>query len=250
MENGGAGLLFMENEQYSLVDALPYIDTQLGSTEVAQQVKALIDEEMAHFEPRDYLSSLPAPELPFLSSETMTQEFARFEAGQPFQGIDVDKYKVEAPEGASAQEHEAWKKQADNLYMQLEYNRLRYTNLEMLERWGNKAWIAHSCLVRATERILGNEANGLRAAREEVNKKRKLDQISCGNELRKLNNELEQYSQDNAHVVGALWGMETEVDRLRRLAVERGLQAPDAGAEEDVKVSENGSTKGKSDSAD
>lgn len=48
-------LLFMENEHYALVDALPYIDTQLGQTEVAQQVKALIDEEMRHFEPRDYL---------------------------------------------------------------------------------------------------------------------------------------------------------------------------------------------------
>lgn len=214
----------MENEQYNLVDALPYIDTQLGQTEVAQQVKALIDEEMAHFEPRDYLSSLPAPELPFLSGETMSKEFARIEAGQPIQGVDVSRYKVEAPDGNEAQDHEVWKKEADSLRMQLEYSRLRYTNLEMLERWGNKAWIAHSCLVRASERVLANEANGLRAAREEVNKKRKLDQISCGNELRKLNNELESYVQDNAETGRALHGLEAEVARLHRTAAERGLQ--------------------------
>lgn len=224
-------LLFMENEQYNLVDALPYIDTQLGSTEVAQQVKALIDEEMTHFDPRDYLSSLPAPELPFLSTEIMTKEFERLDAGQPLQGFDPAKYKVEAPEGADAQDHEVWRAQADNLAMQLEYNRLRHTNLEMLDRWGNKAWVAHSCLVKRTESVLGKEANGLREAREEVNKKRKLDQISCGNELRKLNNELEQYVQDNAVVTGALWNLEGEVDRLRRTAQERGLTV----VEEDAK---------------
>lgn len=223
------GLLFMENEQYNLVDALPYIDTQLGSTEVAQQVKALIDEEMGHFEPRDYLESLPAPELPFLEGETMSKEFARLEAGQPFQGIDTERYKVDIPEGEQAQDHELWKKQAESLQMQLEYNRLRFTNLEMLDRWGNKAWIAHSCLVRATERIIGNETNGLRTTREEVNKKRKLDQISCGNELRKLNNELEQYVQDNSETVRALWGLEGEVDRLHRMALERGLKVEGLG---------------------
>lgn len=221
MENG---LLFMENEQYNLVDALPYIDTQLGSTEVAQQVKALIDEEMGHFEPRDYLSSLPAPELAFLSGETMSKEFARLDAGQPFQGIDMGRYKVDTPEGADAQDSDVWKRQAESLQMQLEYSRLRHTNLDLLDRWGNKAWIAHSVLVRGTERILSNEANGLRATREEVNKKRKLDQISCGNELRKLNNELDQYAQDNTQIGGALWNLEAEVDRLRRTAQERGLQ--------------------------
>jgi len=249
------GLLFMENEQYSLVDALPYIDTQLGSTEVAQQVKALIDEEMAHFEPRDYLSSLPAPELPFIEGDTMAKEFARMEAGQPFQGIDTGRYKVDAPDGAEGQDHEVWKKQGDNLQMQLEYNRLRHTNLEMLERWGNKAWIAHSCLVRKTETILGNEANGLRATREEVNKKRKLDQISCGNELRKLTNELDQYAVDNAETVRALWVLEAEVDRLRRTARERGLQVPGdedeaaagASAEDGEKISESESKKQKVD---
>jgi hypothetical protein len=249
-EDGGHGLLFMENEQYSLVDALPYIDTQLGSTEVAQQVKALIDEEMSHFEPRDYLSTLPEPELPFLASDTMVKEFARIEAGQPFTGIDTGRYKVEAPDGADGQDHEHWKKQADNLNMQLEYNRLRCTNLEMLDRWGNKAWIAHSCLVRATERILGNEANGLRAAREEVNKKRKLDQISCGNELRKLNNELESYMSDNGEVHRALWSLEGEVERLKRTARERGLQVPGEAAEvaDTAAASENGSAKEKTDS--
>merc|ERR1712187_745607 len=134
----------------------------------------------------------------------------------------------EAPEGADAQEFEVWKRQSENMQMQIEYNRLRQTNLELLERWGNKAWIAHSCLVRGLETILSSEANTLRATREEVNKKRKLEQISCGNELRKLNNELEQYVQDNAETDKAVKILEAEVDRLKRIAVERGVQVDES----------------------
>lgn len=232
-------LLYMQNEHYPLVDALPYIDTQLGQTEVAQRVKALIDEEMRHFEPRDYLASLPAPELPFLSGEVMTKEFSRIEAGEPMKGIDVERYKVETPQGPSAGDHGAWKRQAELMHLQTEYNRLRLTNLEMLERWGTKAWIAHSCLVRASEQVLRNEANTLRASREEVNKKRKLDQVSCGNELRKYSHELDRYMQDNTETEAAVRMLDAEVQRLRQAAVDRGVPLDGIGGHGDSVASTN-----------
>lgn len=234
-------LLFMENEYYALVDALPYIDTQLGSAEVAQQVKAIIDEEMALFEPRDYLLSLPPPELPLLESEAIRLELARVEAGQPLAALDIERYRLGEPQGHSAQDHGAWRKAAEMAQTQLEYNRLRVTNLEMLERWGGKAWIAHSAVVRTTERCLGAEASQLRNQREEVNKKRKLDQVSCGNELRKLANELEQYQVDNKEVERGVLELEAEVFRLKKFAVDRGVpiadlfpdQREEEGAKED-----------------
>lgn len=230
-ENGG--LLFMRSEHYALVDALPYIDTQLGQSEVAQQVKGLIEEEMSHFEAADYLASMPAPELPLLSEVTaIQQEMVRIEAGKAMSGIDSARYKVEPPQGNMAEDHAAWKKAAESVQMQLEYNRLRLTNLEMLERWGNKAWIAHSFTVRACERVLANEAATLRAAREEVNKKRKLDQVSCGNELRRLALELEQWQRDNAEVELALHGVEANVSRLKRAAKERNVETFDLTGEE------------------
>merc|ERR1719291_861219 len=103
-------LLFMDSEHYSLVDALPYIDTQLGSAEVAQQVKALIDEEMTQFEPRDYLADLPAPSLKLFDSGVLQKEMARIEAGAPLAGIDVERYRVEEPKGAGAADPGAWRK--------------------------------------------------------------------------------------------------------------------------------------------
>mmetsp|Transcript_3273 Transcript_3273/g.9511 ORF Transcript_3273/g.9511 Transcript_3273/m.9511 type:complete len:255 (-) Transcript_3273:54-818(-) len=224
-------LLFMENEHYALVDALPYIDTQLGSMEVAQQVKALIDEEMTLFEPRDYLEGLPAPELPLLSGEAFQKEFERIEAGAPFQGVDIYKYTVEEPKGPAAQDHVPWRKAAEGAQLQLEYNRLRLVNLEMLERWGGKAWIAHTAVVRATEGILAKEAAELRASREEVNKKRKLEHVSCGNELRRLANELDRYRTDNMEVERGLMTLEVEVQHLRTLAIDRGIDIDDVDPE-------------------
>lgn len=228
--DAGDRLLYMENEHYALVDSLPYIDTQLGQMEIAQQVKALIEEEMAHFEPRDYLASLPAPEASALSSEAVQQEFARIESGEPMQGIDALRYTVERPQGNSAQDSNEWRKAAEVIQRQLEYNRLRLVNLELLDKWGTRAWVAQSLVVRSSERLLSNEATALRSVREEVNKKRKLDQISCGNELRKLTIELEQYQQNNIEVERGLKDKEAAVHRLRRFALERGVAIDDRGA--------------------
>merc|ERR1719373_1401161 len=171
---------------------------------------------MMQFKPRDYLADLPPPALPLFEGEMLKKEMARIEAGQPFGGIDIARYKVEQPQGHRANDDAAWRKAAESAQMQLEYNRLRLTNLEMLERWGGKAWIAHSAVVRATERAATSEAAGLRADREEVNKKRKLDQISCGNELRRLAHELDRYRQDNSEVERGLMLLEAEVHRLRQ----------------------------------
>merc|ERR1712232_1475023 len=135
--------------------------------------------------------------------------------------------KVEPPQGNAAQDHGAWRKAAESVQMQLEYNRLRLTNLEMLERWGNKAWIANSFTVRACERVLTNEATAMRAAREEVNKKRKLAQVSCGNEIRKLTLELEQWQRDNAEVLQALHCVEESVQRQKMAAFDRGVEICD-----------------------
>lgn len=217
----------MENEHFSLVDALPYIDTQLGAAEVAQQVKALIEEEMTQFEPRDYLASLPAPELPLLNSSKMQEEFSRVSMRQPLGAIELKKYEVERPEGEAAEDEDAWKRITSTTKMNFEYTRIKALNLELLEQWGKKAWIAHNILIRGAEKLLGKEATELRAAREEVNKKRKLDQVSCGNDLRKLTRELEQYQQDNSQVEQAVRGLELDLKRLPDFAVERGVDIAD-----------------------
>mmetsp|Transcript_2462 Transcript_2462/g.7238 ORF Transcript_2462/g.7238 Transcript_2462/m.7238 type:complete len:278 (-) Transcript_2462:43-876(-) len=220
-------LLFMENEFYSLVDALPYIDTQLGQPEVAQEVKNIIEEEMRHFEPRDYLESLPEPDLHYLSTGAMQEEMLRRKDRLPFSGgVDMTRYQVEPLTFPRALDHGAWRQAAQNMNMQSEYTRLKLTNLELLSRWGTKAWVAHSCLVRSAEAAATKRVAELRSARDEVNKKRKLEQVSCGNELRKLTMELEQYTADNVQVEKAVWALEEDIRRLKQACRDRGVDVP------------------------
>merc|ERR1719167_1603713 len=140
-----------------------------------------------------------------MNSDALQQEFARVASKEPLKAIDLSRYEIQQqPEGEDAKDPAAWRKAAKAAQMQLEYNRLKLTNLEMLERWGGKAWIAHSAVVRATERSISEEVAGLRAGSEEVNKKRKLDQVTCGNELRRLQHDLDRYRQDNMEVENGL----------------------------------------------
>merc|ERR1711957_1037343 len=133
------------------------------------------------------------------------------------------------PTGSLVQDHGSWRKVAGDVQVQLEYNRLRMANLEMLERWGSKAWIANSFMVRKMERGLAEEVAGLKSEREETNKKRKLDQVSCGNELRRLGHEFDSYARDNAEVEPALRLMEENVLRLRAICKDRGVKVGDEG---------------------
>jgi len=217
---------------------LPYIDTQLGAAEVAQQVKSLIEEEMTDFEPRDYLKSLPAPELPLLEGPAMQEEFSRVSMRAPMAAIDPKKFEVQKPEGEAVEVEDSWKEATQGVKRQMEYGRIRSVNLELLEQFGKKAWVAHSMVVRGAERLLNNEATELRASREEVNKKRKLDQVSCGNDMRKLMRELEQYQQDNESVQAAVQELELDVKRLRQAAADRGVDI--SSIDPDAKPTTNG----------
>ena len=89
-----------------------------------------------------------------------------------------------------------------------------------------EAWVAHSCLVRSAEAAATKRVTELRSARDEVNKKRKLEQVSCGNELRKLTMELEQYTADNVQVQKAVWALEEDIRRLKQACRDRGVDVP------------------------
>lgn len=225
--------LYQDNEGYELVDALPYIDTQLGQTEAAAQVKALIEEEMANFEPRDYLEALPPPELKLLNSGVIFKEMDRIEAGQPMTGIDTSRYSLQEPVGPQAQDLNMWKTVENRAQAQIEHSYLRIANLELLDKYGSRSWVAHMAHVKEVDAAISADVKKLQDEREEVNKKRKLDQISCGNELRRLAIEYEQYMNDNALVEEGLKDLDDKVQRLKETAAERDVMPPKLAEDSD-----------------
>jgi hypothetical protein len=93
--------------------------------------------------------------------------------------------------------------------------------------FGKPAWMANVNYGLEYEKVLRLEATDLRGACEEVNKRRKLEQISCGNQLRGLLRQAEELERNTFEVDGATSMLGADVDRLKRFAKERGVLPPE-----------------------
>merc|ERR1719191_381611 len=101
-------LLYLENESYHLVDALPYIDTDFGaSAEISMAVQRVIQEEMKLMPKKDYLEKLPMPPTPYMNESPVFKEASeRMATGTK---MDVIKgYDVAAPQGPKGREVKSW----------------------------------------------------------------------------------------------------------------------------------------------
>ena len=221
-------LLYMENEHFSLVDALPYIDTQLGAAEVAQQVKALIEEEMTQFEPRDYLASLPAPELPFLNSSNMQERVlssqyaatlgshwpkevwnrtARRRSGRRWRIMEEDRF--HGSDELRIHTHQVIELRTPGAMGQKGLDSSQYAWFVVLRKF-------------LAKKPLRSEQAEKRWTRNE-NLTRSLVATTC--ESWCVN--LKQYQQDNSQVEQAVRGLESDLKRLRDFAIERGVDIAD-----------------------
>jgi hypothetical protein len=220
-------LLYLENESYHLVDALPYIDTDYGaSAEISMAVKRIIEEEMKSMPKKDYLEKLPLPKTPYMDESPMYKEASeRIVAGTK---MDVIKgYEITAPQGMKGREVKSWEEVVAKAEIKSAYDETHAVNMDLMATFGKPAWMAHVNQGLEYEKVLRLEATNLRGACEEVNKRRKLEQISCGNQLRGLLRQAEELERNTAEVDGACAMLESDVARLKRFAKERGVLPPE-----------------------
>lgn len=110
--------------QQPTMDALSYIDKDYDDPRIKQVVHSLIEEEMAAFEPPDYLADKPVPKTRF-QSHLLKAEWARARAGHPMDTMDTSRYDLQPPKGAAAEDEMAWKRALDNARAQTEHQHNR-----------------------------------------------------------------------------------------------------------------------------
>lgn len=89
---------------------------------------SLIEAEMATFQPRDYLGSLPAlPPVSLPKDSVLWAEFERVKTdpSSKLQGIGLARYEPAAPDGAAAKDPAAWKEALDRASTSLEHTNIR-----------------------------------------------------------------------------------------------------------------------------
>merc|ERR1712098_618090 len=93
---------------------------------------------------------------------------------------------------------------------------------------------AHVPHVLQYDKVLQGTTRTLRLEAEEVNKRRKLDQVSCGNQLRSLARQVEDLEKNTLEVNLAHGEVEADVARLKRFCKERGVLPAEFVEEMDV----------------
>ena len=99
----------------------------------------------------------------------------------------MDRYKVEGPKGDNSDEDlEGWRRAVENAKAQLQHQRLRNVNAQLLKKYGSAAWNAYSYQLTGLIKILEVELVEAQQEVEGINKRRKISQVSRFVPRRKL----------------------------------------------------------------
>lgn len=146
--------------------SLPYIDHITADEK--QQIDAMIVQEMNE-------------------SGTMTGEVEESHVGsmpQPMQqAIDTSRYSLPQPLDDTMDSIESWEKAVENARAQLEHQRGRLVNLQLLLKYGPASWRAHNEILSAMLQNTEEQVNVLHGDALHVNKERKIIQMRAEQEL-------------------------------------------------------------------
>uniref|UniRef100_A0A0G4GY16 Pre-mRNA-splicing factor SPF27 n=1 Tax=Chromera velia CCMP2878 TaxID=1169474 RepID=A0A0G4GY16_9ALVE len=213
--------LFKENENWDLVDALPYVDTMLP--EEKERVFALIKDEMDAMPKRDYLENFPLPETPHLDSDPILLEGLKSAAEEKhIQAIEPKRYDIMPPTGHKAQDLQEWKKAVESAQCTLEHSSNQMVNLELANKYAEASWLKYCSDLEVHQQSVKFRLDKTRANIDETNKKRKMQQIDCGGELQNFKRQIEKTEQDNGALLQALGPLAAEVQDLKSICRTRG----------------------------
>lgn len=186
---GGTSLTVQTTTRISwinLVSAGPF-QTTLTAADLRAQINSVLAVELRSLLPKTQtsepanLAHLPSPR-PLPSSPFFAAELARVAAKKPLpagQGLDTTRYSLPAPVGSTSLD--AWKAAHDSSLAQLEHQRLRGINGQILgSAVGANAWRIQNFSLENTLERIEKEGEELRSVVEDLNRERKRSQESGG----------------------------------------------------------------------
>jgi len=125
-----------------LVDALPYIDHGYDEAGVREAALALVEEETRRYRPtKNYLETkLPALNINAFETPLMKTELERVASRLPMDNLSMKRYELPPPPAGKMTDVAAWNECVDNSLAQLEHQRTRIANLELMQEYGCDAW--------------------------------------------------------------------------------------------------------------
>ncbi|XP_072168772.1 pre-mRNA-splicing factor SPF27-like [Diadema setosum] len=202
-----------------IVDALPYVDQGYDEPGVREAAYALVEEETRRYRPtKNYLEHLPGIDSTPFVTEVLKNEFERMAMRQPMDMLSMKRYELPPPPIGRQNDITAWTECVENSMAQLEHQAERVINLELLQKFGSRAWRAHNetlvKMVDSTQRQLQD----VRKQIQEVNWKRKNKQTASGPELTRLQESWAGLVTKNYEIERACLELEYDIDKLKQQA--------------------------------
>merc|ERR1719462_483263 len=167
-----------------VVDALPYIDLGYDEPGVREAALALVEEETRRYRPtKNYLDHLPALNLGSFETPLMKKEFDRLASRQPMDTLSMKRYELPTPPAGKMTDVQAWTECVDNSTAQLEHQRTRILNLELMLEYGGQSWKIYNDVLQELLNRVQSQLNDVKKEIQEVNWARKNQQTQVGDKL-------------------------------------------------------------------
>ncbi|KII93640.1 hypothetical protein PLICRDRAFT_99527 [Plicaturopsis crispa FD-325 SS-3] len=201
-----------------IFDSLPYYDNDL---EQYPNLKQKVEQELAREPkpPQTLHPRVPPPVTLFSQHPLLEAELARVESHEPLPPIDTIRYQLPGPLSTPATDDD-WEKSIKNAHAQLEHQRIRHTNLALLQTYGPNAWRIHNYLLESTADQLDKALENLKQLTTEVNRERKNSQTRFGNQLNSLETRWTELISSVLQIEMANVALDAEVDRLNKKEAE------------------------------
>ena len=127
-----------------IVDALPYIDQGYDEPGVREAALALVEEETRRYRPtKNYLDHLPSLNISSFETDLMKTEFERLNSRQPMDTLSMKRYELPPPPPGKMTDLQAWTECVENSQAQLEHQRTRIMNLDLMLDYGGQSLSSH-----------------------------------------------------------------------------------------------------------
>ncbi|KAG2350643.1 breast carcinoma amplified sequence 2, partial [Suillus weaverae] len=213
-----ASLTDNDTHRTEIFDSLPYYDNDLEQNPI---LKEKVERELAREPkpPQTLHPRVPPPIELFKDQPGLAAELARVESHQPLVPLDTIRYQLPAPTSTPGTDEE-WQQALKNAQSQLEHQRIRHTNLALLQTYGPNAWRIHNYLLEATAKQAEAALEELKQRTTDVNRERKNSQTRFGNQLTTLENKWTELISSILQIEMANVALDAEVDRLNKKEAE------------------------------
>ncbi|KIJ08755.1 hypothetical protein PAXINDRAFT_18124 [Paxillus involutus ATCC 200175] len=153
------------------------------------------------------------------SSPLLAAELARVEAHQPLPPLDTVRYQLPAPTSSPGTDEE-WREALRNAHAQLEHQRLRQTNLALLQTYGQNTWRINNYLLEETAKQSEKALEEMKQLTTDLNRDRKNSQTRYGVQLTSLETRWTEVLSSILQIEMANVALDAEVDRLNKRETE------------------------------